>query len=124
MARVCTYLNFPGTTEEAFTHTANLGSRLAAGLRQVIARHGLPWSVTQEGSHAYYAFSPVPPHDGASSRVADDPGLRALLRVAMANRGVWESGWWLGPTVSVAHRDEDVDEYLEVFGAVVATVTA
>ena len=46
---------------------------------------------------------PTPPIDGAGSRAADDPDLRALIRVFMANRGVWESGWWLGPTVSVAH---------------------
>ena len=45
----------------------------------------------------------------------DDPELRALIRVYMATRGVWESGWWLGPTVSVAHREDDVDHYLEVF---------
>ena len=44
----------------------------------------------------------------------DDVDLRALIRVWMANRGVWESGWWLGPTVSVAHGAEDVDRYPSV----------
>jgi hypothetical protein len=39
------------------------------------------------------------------SRAADDPDVRALIRVFMANREVWESGWWLGPTVSVS-QDE------------------
>ena len=33
----------------------------------------------------------------------------------MANRGVWESGWWLGPTVSMAHTTDDVDRYVELF---------
>jgi hypothetical protein len=33
--------------------------------------------------------------------------------VFLANRGVWESGWWLGPTVSVAHTADDVDTYLD-----------
>lgn len=111
-------------TEEAFARTARLGTRLAEGLRDSIARHGLPWSVTQEGSHAYYAFTPTPPHDGATSRGADDPDLRALMRVFMANRGVWESGWWLGPTVSVAHTEADVDAYVEVFADFVTTVTS
>jgi glutamate-1-semialdehyde 2,1-aminomutase len=110
-------------TEEAFARTAKLGTRLAQGLRDTIGRHGLPWSVTQEGSHAYYTFTPTAPHDGASSRTADDPELRALMRVFMANRGVWESGWWLGPTVSVAHSDADVDAYIEVFADFVTTVT-
>jgi hypothetical protein len=26
---------------------------------------------------------------------------------------VWESGWWLGPTVSVAHTPADVEAYLD-----------
>jgi hypothetical protein len=38
------------------------------------------------------------------------------MRVFLANRGVWESGWWLGPTVSVAHTGEDVDTYLDTIG--------
>src|SRR6202044_3333305 len=79
-------------------------------------RYGLPWSVIQEGSHAYYTFTPDPPYDGATSRAADDPDLRALMRVFMANRGVWESGWWLGPTVSVAHTPRDVAAYLDAIG--------
>jgi glutamate-1-semialdehyde 2,1-aminomutase len=90
-------------TEEAFERTASLGERMAAGLRLAIGRAGLRWSVAQYGAHASYFFAPEPPSDGAGSRAADDPGLRALIRVFMANRGVWESGWWLGPIVSVAH---------------------
>jgi glutamate-1-semialdehyde 2,1-aminomutase len=111
-------------TEEAFARTAELGARLAAGLRDIISRQGLPWSVTQEGAHAYYTFSPTAPHDGATSRSADDPDLRALIRVYLANRGVWESGWWLGPTVSVAHTEADVDAYLQLFAEFVAEAIA
>ena len=37
------------------------------------------------------------------------------MRVYMANRGVWESGWWLGPTVSVAHDAADINCYMGVF---------
>jgi glutamate-1-semialdehyde 2,1-aminomutase len=48
--------------------------------------------------------------------------LRALIRIYMANRGVWESGWWLGPTVSVAHTAEDVDRYIELFTEFLATM--
>ncbi|MGH2924986.1 MAG: transaminase [Solirubrobacterales bacterium] len=111
-------------TEEAFERTADLGERLAAGLRKEIERAGLRWSVAQAGGHAYYFFTPVPPREAAGSRAADDPGLRALIRVFMANRGVWESGWWLGPSVSVAHTERDVDRYLEVFREFVGEVAA
>jgi glutamate-1-semialdehyde 2,1-aminomutase len=110
-------------TEQAFDRTAALGERMAAGLGKVIERAGLPWSVVQAGGHAYYFFVPEPPVDGAASRIADDTELRALSRVFMANRGVWESGWWLGPTVSIAHDERDVDRYVELFGEFVAEVT-
>jgi glutamate-1-semialdehyde 2,1-aminomutase len=111
-------------TEPAFARTCELGVRLANGIRESISGHAMPWSVAQEGAHAYYTFTPTVPHDAASSRVADDPDLRALMRVFMANRGVWESGWWLGPTVSVAHTEADVDTYLEVFDDLLTTVTS
>jgi glutamate-1-semialdehyde 2,1-aminomutase len=110
-------------TEEAYDRTASLGEQMAAGLRAAIAGAGVPWSVVQHGGHAFYFFVPEPPRDGAGSRAADDPGLRALIRVFMANRGVWESGWWLGPTVSVAHADEDVDRYVAVFEEFLGEVT-
>jgi glutamate-1-semialdehyde aminotransferase len=103
-------------TPEAFETTAALGGQLAAGLRAHIDRAGLPWSVTAHGSHAYYFFSPQPPRDASGARDTDDPGLRALIRMFLANRGVWESGWWLGPTVSVAHALQDVQAYLDAIG--------
>jgi glutamate-1-semialdehyde 2,1-aminomutase len=110
-------------TEEAFEHTAALGERMAVGLRSAIGRAGLRWSVAQQGAHACYFFAPAPPLDGAASRAADDPDLRGLIRVFMANRGVWESGWWLGPTVSVAHSAEDVDRYVDLFEEFLTEVT-
>jgi glutamate-1-semialdehyde aminotransferase len=110
-------------TREAFEHTAALGTQLAAGLRGAIADAGVHWSVAQHGGHAAYFFSSDPPRDGAGSRAADDPALRALMRVYMANRGVWESGWWLGPTVSVAHEAADVDRYVGVFAEFLSAVS-
>jgi glutamate-1-semialdehyde 2,1-aminomutase len=103
-------------TPEAFLATARLGGELAAGLRAHIDQAGLPWSVNAHGSHAFYFFSPQPPRDARGARDADQPGLRALIRLFLANRGVWESGWWLGPTVSVAHAAGDVQLYLDAIG--------
>ena len=110
-------------TPDAFARTAALGERMGAGLRAAIERAALPWSVVQHGAHAFYFFVPEPPIDGAGSRAADDPGLRALIRVFMANRGVWESGWWLGPTLSVAHSPADVDRYVATFDDFLTEVT-
>ena len=110
-------------TKEAFDSTAQLGDRLAAGLRAHIDRAGLPWSVNHHGSHAFYFFRPEPPRDARGARDSDDPELRALIRVFLANRGVWESGWWLGPTVSVAHTAPDVDVYLDCLGEFIDAAT-
>ena len=97
---------------------------MATGLRAAIDRHGLPLERGPgRARHAYYFFAPEPPRDGAGSRAADDPDLRALIRVFMANRGVWESGWWLGPTLSVAHGADDVDRYVATFDDFLTEVT-
>ena len=110
-------------TEDAFKRTQALGAVLADGLEEAIGEAALPWSVSRMGGHASYTFAPDPPRNAIESRVADDPRLRALIRVWMANRGVWESGWWLGPTVSVAHAEEDVGRYLDVFRGFLAAIT-
>src|SRR5918996_84142 len=95
----------------------------ADGLEQAIAGAGVGWSVARMGPHAYYAFAASPARNAVEAREADDPELRAVIRVFMANRGVWESGWWLGPTVSLAHTQDDVDRYIEVFAEFLAAVT-
>ena len=110
-------------TQEAFVRARGLGTRMAEGMRLGIARSALPWSVAQMGTHCYYGFAPVPARDGTESRANDDPDLRALMRLWLVNRGVWESGWWLGPTVSVAHDEADVDEYVARFGELLEELT-
>ena len=72
------------------------------------------------GARAAYFVTPRPPTDccrltGCGRR---RPALAVLLDLAI--RGVWESGWWLGPTVSVEHTTGDVDTYLEVSAGLVS----
>lgn len=111
-------------TEDAFERSAVLGARMARGLRTAIEAVGLIWTVVQLGAHAAYFFAATPPRNGAESRAADDPRLRALMRVWLANRGVWESGWWLGPTVSLAHTAAHVDDYVDLFGRCLADLVS
>jgi glutamate-1-semialdehyde 2,1-aminomutase len=111
-------------TEVAFARAAGLGERMASGLRAAIEVVGLRWTVVHLGTHAAYFFAATPPRNGAESRAADDPRLRAFMRVWLANRGVWESGWWLGPTVSIAHTAADVDRYVDLFGRCLADLVA
>jgi glutamate-1-semialdehyde 2,1-aminomutase len=110
-------------TPQAFVRAGALGTRMVDGLRAAVAASGLAWSVAQMGPHAYYGFAPVPARDGAEARTYDHPDLRALMRLWLVNRGVWESGWWLGPTVSVAHNEADVDEYVARFAKLLSELT-
>ena len=103
-------------TEEAFDRTAALGERMAAGLRGGDRERGTGLERRPVGrSRVLLLLRRAAGRTRRASRAADDPDLRALIRVFMANRGVWESGWWLGPSVSVAHTEADVDRYVAVF---------
>lgn len=110
-------------TEEAYARSQRGGDRLAAGLERVVAAAGLPWNVHRFWPRSGLSFTPVPPHDGAEAVAAIDVPLRRLMRVHLANRGVWEAIVGAGPTCSVATTDEDVDWYLAAFADLVAKLT-
>jgi len=97
---------------EAYAHTQRLGSRLAEGMRASVAAHGLRWHIPHVGPRAGYTFRPTPIRNAAEGRAAADELLTRLIRVWLANRGVWEAIVGAGPVCSVPCADEDVDRYL------------
>lgn len=103
-------------TDEAYTHTQRLGSRLADGIAAVVASAGLEWTTHRFWPRSGLSFSPTMPRNAAEARVDLDVPLRRLMRVYLANRGVWDAIVGAGPTCSVAASDEDVDSYLAAFG--------
>ena len=58
------------------------------------------------------------------ARSLADPALYHLIRIWMANRGVWESIASAGPTVSFAMDDSDIDFYLAHFRELARTLTS
>lgn len=102
-------------TKEAYERTRINGARLADGLAAAVARAGLGWTVQVLGTRAAYTTAPFVPRDALQARHADIAGFKDAQRVFMANRGIWDFGWWGGPSLSVAHTADDVDGYLEVF---------
>jgi glutamate-1-semialdehyde 2,1-aminomutase len=92
-----------------------LGAQLVAGLQDVIARTGLPWSAQQLYCRGAYYLSPVPPRDAASARVGDSSLLRRWQRLYFANRGIWDAIVGAGPTVAVPATTEDVAQYVGLF---------
>ena len=104
-------------TEEAHERTARLGARLADGIEDAARRHGLPWSAHRLYCRSGYHFAPRLPRNNAEAEAAADPELRDLMRVYMANRGVWEAVFSASPAVSLAATEADVGLYLEVLDA-------
>lgn len=98
-------------TPEAYAHTQRLGARLAGGMRASVAAHGLPWHIHHLGPRSGYTFQPTPIRNGAEGRAAADELLTRLIRVWLANRGVWEAIVGAGPVCSVPASDADVDAY-------------
>jgi len=75
-------------TEAAFARMIARSGEVAAGLRASIARHQLPWCVTQVGARCEFQFGPVPPRNGSQAVALFDPALESLLHLALLNRGV------------------------------------
>ena len=84
-------------TDDAYAHTQRLGERLATGMRDAVARADLPWYVHHLGPRAGYVFAPEPARTAAEARTHADDLLTRLIRIWLANRGVWEASWGPGP---------------------------
>jgi glutamate-1-semialdehyde 2,1-aminomutase len=102
-------------TDEAYAHSQRLGTRLADGLSEVVAGAGLAWTTHRFWPRSGVSFSPVMPRTAAEAWASLDVPLRRLMRIYLANRGVWDAIIGAGPTCSVAATDDDVDAYLSAF---------
>jgi glutamate-1-semialdehyde aminotransferase len=110
-------------TPETHDRTTALAARIADGMRDTFRAAGLDWDVYAIGNRAGYRPHPVAPRDNVEAGARDIPALRHAQRVFMANRGVFEFGWWCGPAVSAQATTEDIERYLDVFGAFVRELT-
>lgn len=75
-------------TPAAYAHMLSLAEWLAGGLRGLIARHGLPWCVTQVGARTEFQFCPTPPRNGSEADGVLDGELEHLIHLGLLNRGV------------------------------------
>lgn len=75
-------------TPAAYAHMLALAGELADGIRRVIARHRLPWCVTELGARVEFQFCPVPPKNGSEAGRILDGELEHLIHLGLLNRGV------------------------------------
>jgi glutamate-1-semialdehyde 2,1-aminomutase len=107
-------------TPAGFARTASLGARLADGIEAIFSAAGLDWRVHRLTSRSGFTFADRLPRNAVEARALARPDLYRLLRLHMANRGVWESVATAGPTVSFPMTATEVDFYLDRLGGFVA----
>src|SRR6266568_989808 len=82
---------------EAYAHTTALGAELADGIEAAIGSAGLPWTVIRLGPRSGQWYGPAP-RTGAEAYARTDDELTRLIRIWLANRGIWEGLPGAGPT--------------------------
>jgi len=107
-------------TEAAFAHMIALCTTVAAGLRASIARHGLPWCVTQVGARCEFQFGVLPPPNGSQAQALFDVELEQLIHLALLNRGVLITPFHNMLLCSPATTQADVQRLLSAFDEVLA----
>jgi glutamate-1-semialdehyde 2,1-aminomutase len=110
-------------TPQAYEHTTSLGGRLADGIELAIHEAGLPWTTYRFGPRAGQWYGPHP-RTGADALAMTDTELTRLLRVWLANRGIWEALPGAGPTVPVPAGEADVDRYLGAYAELLVALTS
>ncbi len=75
-------------TDAAYAHMIPLAERLSANLRSLIAKHHLPWSVTQIGARTEFQFAAKPPRTGREAEAAFHDSLEKCIHLSLLNRGV------------------------------------
>ncbi len=98
----------------AYAHATTLGTELADGIQAAISSAGLPWTVIRLGPRSGQWFGPEP-HTGAEAYALTDDELTRLIRIWLANRGIWEALPGAGPTVPIPATRADVDRYLQAY---------
>jgi glutamate-1-semialdehyde 2,1-aminomutase len=106
-------------TDEAFEEMIALCDRFVAGVRDVIAAGGVPWSIVQLGARAELCFAPEPPRTGGASAALHDAALEDALHLFMLNRGVMITPFHNMALMSPATTAADVDRHTEVFAEAV-----
>jgi glutamate-1-semialdehyde 2,1-aminomutase len=104
-------------TEEAYTRTAGLGRKLGDGLETVFRKHGLDWRAPVIGGRSAWVLFPELPRNAEESYRSLDRNFVETRRLFMLNRGIWEAIRTAGPALSFAHRQADVERYIDLADA-------
>lgn len=107
-------------TPEAYPRLEQLGDAYAAGLREVIERHGLPATVVSVGCRGAVHYLAESPRDFRDA-VRADPNLAHLAWLFQLNGGAFPPSGdpW---TISITHGEDDLARSIESFETFAAAV--
>jgi glutamate-1-semialdehyde 2,1-aminomutase len=109
-------------TEEAFEHMIECAVVFESGVREVINKHQIGWSVNRLGARVEYRFCRPAPRNGTESAAASDSELDDYLHLFMINRGLMMTPFHnmalMSPTTSLA----DVDLHTRLFDEAVSQI--
>jgi glutamate-1-semialdehyde 2,1-aminomutase len=109
-------------TAQAFERMFALCERFVAGVRDVIAAAGVPWSIVPLGARAELAYTPEPPSTGGASAAAFDHELEDAMHLFLLNRGVMITPFHNMALMCPATTEADVDRHTEVFADAVSAL--
>ncbi|USX20303.1 aspartate aminotransferase family protein [Oxalobacteraceae bacterium OTU3REALA1] len=104
-------------TDAAYQHMFALAATLEQGLRDVIARHRLPWCVTRVGARAEFQFAPTAPRNGGEGQKILDGELEQIIHLYLLNRGLLITPFHNMLLVCPDTTEGDVARLLSVFDA-------
>ncbi len=102
-------------TDAAYQHMFALAATLAQGLRDVIARHRLPWCVTRVGARTEFQFAPTAPRNGGEAQKILDGELEQIIHLYLLNRGLLITPFHNMLLVCPGTTEADVSRLLSIF---------
>ena len=111
-------------TPEIYAPMQALAAQLADGLRAAIARHRLPWCVSQVGARTEFQFCATPPSNGAQAGAAMDAALEHAIHLYLLNRGVLITPFHNMMLVCPDTTAADVGQLLDAFDAALSELCA
>ncbi|HEY7273159.1 MAG TPA: transaminase [Actinoplanes sp.] len=104
-------------TDDAFTGMIAVATAFEDGIRKIIERYWLPWSVSRLGARVEYRFGTPAPRTGTESAACADPELEDFLHMYLANRGILLTPFHNMALMCPDTSLEDIDRHHEVFEA-------
>jgi glutamate-1-semialdehyde 2,1-aminomutase len=108
-------------TEETYGKMRASMSRLVEGMRDVIAKHAVPFSITAMGNRCDLRFLPQPPKDAFDGALGIGVGgYFEFIHLRALNRGFMIIPYYNMFLSSPHTAAEDVDRWIECFDELVA----